>query len=75
MLEGKRLVHCHSYRADEILMMLGIAKEFGFRVATFQPGVRGVAIYAEGRRKRGHSVCVATALPPRPSARPWAPTA
>ena len=34
VLEGKRLVHCHSYRADEILMMLRVAKEFGFRVAT-----------------------------------------
>jgi imidazolonepropionase-like amidohydrolase len=31
VMEGKRLVYWHSYRADEILMALGIAKEFGFK--------------------------------------------
>lgn len=30
VMEGKRLVYWHSYRADEILMALRIAKEFGF---------------------------------------------
>src|SRR5262249_24227211 len=30
ILEGKRLVHAHSYRADEILMLLRVAEEFGF---------------------------------------------
>jgi imidazolonepropionase-like amidohydrolase len=31
VMEGKRLVYWHSYRADEILMALRIAKEFGFK--------------------------------------------
>ena len=31
VMEGKRLVYWHSYRADEILMALNIAKEFGFK--------------------------------------------
>jgi len=44
VLEGKRLVHCHSYRADEILMMLRVAKDFGFRVATFQHVLEGYKI-------------------------------
>jgi imidazolonepropionase-like amidohydrolase len=32
VLEGKRLVHAHCYRADEILMMLKLSEEFGFRI-------------------------------------------
>ena len=47
VLEGKRLVHCHSYRADEILMMLRIAKEFGFTVATFQHVLEGYKVADE----------------------------
>ncbi|HZI27942.1 MAG TPA: amidohydrolase family protein [Gemmatimonadaceae bacterium] len=31
VMEGKRLVYWHSYRADEILMALRVAKEFGFK--------------------------------------------
>src|SRR5207247_9178807 len=30
VLEGKRLVHVHCYRADEILMMLRVADDYGF---------------------------------------------
>ncbi|HSA55203.1 MAG TPA: amidohydrolase family protein [Gemmatimonadaceae bacterium] len=47
ILEGKRLVHWHSYRADEILMALGIAKEFGFKVASFQHVLEGYKIADE----------------------------
>jgi imidazolonepropionase-like amidohydrolase len=47
ILDGKRLVHSHSYRADEILMLLGIAKRFGFRVATFQHGLEGYKVADE----------------------------
>jgi len=32
VMEGRCLVHVHAYRADEILMILRLAKEFGFRV-------------------------------------------
>jgi len=47
VLDGTRLVHCHSYRADEILMMLRIAKEFNFRVATFQHVLEGYKVADE----------------------------
>ena len=36
IMEGKRLVHSHSYRQDEILMLTRIAEDFGFTIATFQ---------------------------------------
>src|SRR5262249_37064764 len=32
VLEGKRLVHAHSYRSDEMLNLLLLADEFGFRI-------------------------------------------
>ena len=47
VLEGKRLVHAHSYRADEMLMLLNVAKEFGFTVKTLQHGLEGYKIAAE----------------------------
>lgn len=47
VLEGKRLVHAHSYRADEMLMLLNVAKEFGFTVKTLQHGLEGYKIASE----------------------------
>jgi imidazolonepropionase-like amidohydrolase len=47
VLEGKRLVHCHSYRADEILMMIRLAEEMGFKVATFQHVLEGYKVAKE----------------------------
>lgn len=47
VLEGKRLAHVHAYRADEMLMMLRLAEEFGFRVATFEHGLEGYKIAKE----------------------------
>ncbi len=47
ILSGERLVHCHSYRADEILMMMRVAEEFGFRVATFQHVLEGYKVADE----------------------------
>ena len=44
MVKGKRLVHCHSYRQDEILMMMRIAEDFGFRIATFQHVLEGYKV-------------------------------
>ncbi len=34
-LEGKILVHIHCYRADEMLGMLKLSKEFGFKIRSF----------------------------------------
>jgi len=36
ILEGDVLVHCHSYRADEIYMLLNVFKDFGIEKLTFQ---------------------------------------
>jgi imidazolonepropionase-like amidohydrolase len=47
VLEGKRLVHAHSYRADEMLMLLNLADEFGFKVKTLQHGLEGYKIATE----------------------------
>jgi imidazolonepropionase-like amidohydrolase len=47
VLEGRRLVHCHSYRADEILMMIRLAEEMGFKVATFQHVLEGYKVAKE----------------------------
>jgi imidazolonepropionase-like amidohydrolase len=47
ILEGKRLVHAHCYRADEILMMIRLAEEMGFKVATFQHVLEGYKVAKE----------------------------
>ncbi len=47
VLEGDRLVHCHSYRQDEILAMLRLAEEFGFTVGTFQHVLEGYKVAKE----------------------------
>ncbi|MGB8476318.1 MAG: amidohydrolase family protein [Candidatus Acidiferrum sp.] len=47
VLEGKRYVHVHCYREDEILMMLRVAKEFGFKVRTLQHVLEGYKVADE----------------------------
>lgn len=47
VLEGKCYVHAHSYRADEILMLINIADEFGFKVRTFQHVLEGYKVADE----------------------------
>ncbi|MEZ6242782.1 MAG: amidohydrolase family protein [Phycisphaerales bacterium] len=39
ILKGERLIHCHSYRQDEILMLCRVAEDFGFKIGTFQHGL------------------------------------
>ncbi len=36
IIEGEILVHCHSYRADEILMLMRVFKDYGVKNYTFQ---------------------------------------
>lgn len=36
---ASRLIHCHSYRQDEILMLCKVAEDFGFQIGTFQHGL------------------------------------
>ena len=47
ILEGERLVHAHSYRADEILQLLRLAEELGFRIATLQHVLEGYRVADE----------------------------
>jgi imidazolonepropionase-like amidohydrolase len=47
ILEGKRLVHTHSYRSDEILMVLKVAKDFGFRISSLQHVLEGYRVADE----------------------------
>ena len=44
ILEGTRLLHCHSYRQDEIWMLTRIAEDFGFTIATFQHVLEGYKV-------------------------------
>lgn len=47
ILEGKRLVHAHCYRADEILMLINLADEFGFKIKTLQHVLEGYKVAKE----------------------------
>ncbi|HVO34157.1 MAG TPA: amidohydrolase family protein [Gemmatimonadales bacterium] len=47
IMDGRRLVHSHAYRADEMLMLLRVAHDFGFRVASFEHGLEGYKIADE----------------------------
>ncbi|MBL8962787.1 MAG: amidohydrolase family protein [Phycisphaeraceae bacterium] len=53
ILEGRRLVHCHSYRQDEILMLCRLAEEFGFKIGTFQHILEGYKVADELARHSG----------------------
>src|SRR5678810_485094 len=47
VLEGKRYVHAHCYITSEILMLISLADEFGFKVATFQHVLEGYKVAKE----------------------------
>ncbi len=47
ILEGRILVHSHAYRADEMLMLMQVAEDFGFKVRTFQHGLEAYKVASE----------------------------
>lgn len=47
VLEGKRYIHCHSYVSDEILMLMRVARDMGFKVRTFQHVLEGYKVADE----------------------------
>ena len=47
VLEGKRYVHAHCYRSDEILMLLRVADEMGFKIRTLQHVLEGYKVAKE----------------------------
>jgi imidazolonepropionase-like amidohydrolase len=57
ILEGKRKVHCHSYVKSEILDVMRLAEEFGFRIATLQHGLETYKVADEvARHGAGSSI-------------------
>src|SRR5882724_9884983 len=47
ILKGNIIIHCHSYRADEIYMMLNVCKDFGIKRITFQHVNEGFKVAPE----------------------------
>jgi imidazolonepropionase-like amidohydrolase len=54
VLDGEIMVHIHCYRADEMAVMLDLAKEFDFRIAAFHHGVEA---YKLADRLADEGVC------------------
>ena len=44
VLNGEIIIHMHCYRADEMLTILDLADEFGYKVGTFHHGVEAYKI-------------------------------
>lgn len=47
IIRGDIIVHCHSYRADEILMLLDVLEDFGVTKITFQHANEGFKVAPE----------------------------
>jgi len=47
ILTGKRLIHSHSYRQDEILALIRLADDFGIHIGTFQHVLEGYKVADE----------------------------
>lgn len=47
VLSGDILIHCHSYRADEILMLMNVCKDFGVEKICFQHVNEGFKVAPE----------------------------
>jgi N-acetylglucosamine-6-phosphate deacetylase len=52
VVEGKRFIHCHSYRGDEILALIRTCDAFGVKIATFQHVLEGYKV-ADAIAKHG----------------------
>jgi len=51
VLDGKRRIHCHSYRQDEILMLMRVCDDFGIRNVTYQHVLEGYKVADELARR------------------------
>jgi imidazolonepropionase-like amidohydrolase len=47
ILDGKVMVHAHCYRSDEILMLIKVADDMGFKIRTFQHVLEGYKVARE----------------------------
>jgi imidazolonepropionase-like amidohydrolase len=57
IMDGRIRVHAHSYRADEILMMIDVAERFGFQIDCFTHVLEGYRVAAE---MAAHGACGST---------------
>jgi len=57
ILNGTRLIHCHSYRGDEILAFLRVCERFNVRVATLQHVLEGYKVADEIARHGAGGSC------------------
>ena len=57
ILDGKRFIHCHSYVQSEILMMTRIARDFGFKLGTFQHVLEGYKVADDIAQYSGGGSC------------------
>ncbi|MEE8079152.1 MAG: amidohydrolase family protein, partial [Pseudomonadales bacterium] len=56
VLDGEILVHNHCYRADEMAVMIDIAREFGYTITAFHHGVEA---YKVADMLRENDICAA----------------
>lgn len=47
IIQGKRLIHCHAYRQDEMLMLMRTMENFGVKIAAFHHVLEGYKIADE----------------------------
>ena len=59
IIEGKRFVHCHSYRQDEILAFLRTMESFNVRVGTLQHILEGYKVADEIAKHGAGASCFA----------------
>ena len=52
IINGERIIHCHSYRQDEILNLIRIADDYEFTIGTFQHVLEGYKV-ADAIRDHG----------------------
>ncbi len=54
VLRSQRFIHCHSYVATEVLMLIRLAEQFGFKIGTFTHILEGYKV-ADEMAKHGSS--------------------
>jgi imidazolonepropionase-like amidohydrolase len=57
ILKDQRLIHCHSYRQDEIQMLARLCKSLGFKLGTFQHILEGYKVADEIRENALGASC------------------
>lgn len=55
IIDGKILVHCHSYRSDEILMLMRVFKDYGVKNYTFQHANEAFKVAPELAKNGAHT--------------------